>query len=161
MQKRDFETMLLDHMSYAGTKMPGAERKRYTLELSIAEGDRFSFPLLMRTSNIYKDKEVFYVESFRALSDLRKQVGEWFKKNSTVNSEENFQNFEKPFVEDICSSQVKTGFLILYFGKKSYSRIDVNIFDNIVRLSKLDDYNALQETLTRIFESLVSEFKDF
>ena len=136
--KRDYETMILDHMSSTATRYP-LEKKRFTLEFFPSEGDRYSFPLINRSSNIYKEKEVFSIESYRALRDTHKQVIEWFKNNSLVTNDEQFQNIEKGYLEDICTNEVRSGYLILYFGKKTYSRVDVNIYDNIVRFAKLDD----------------------
>lgn len=129
------------------------EKRRHNLEINLAEDDTFSFPLLMRRSQIYKGKEVYTVESFRSLKDLHQRVNEWFRKNPELDCEDLFIRREEDLVDQIGGVAPKAGHLLIFMHKRTYARIDVKVYDGIVRLTTLDDYKALREVLDVMFDS--------
>ena len=129
------------------------EKRRHNLELNLAEDDTYSFPLLMRKSQIYKGKEVYTVESFRSLKDLHSRINEWFRKNPELDCEDIFIKREEDLVEQIGGVTPKYGHLLIFMHKRTYARFDVKIYDGIVRLTTLDDYKALREVLDVMFDA--------
>ena len=73
------------------------------------------------------------IENWRAFQELSTLIDEWFKDNSNVKTEEQFLTKEQPNIDAIGCPISKPGYLIIFIKRKTYSRLDVNIYDNIVR----------------------------
>lgn len=77
--------------------------------------------------------DVVVIENWRAFSELSTLTDEWFKDNSDIKSEEQFTQKEQPDIDSIGCPISRPGYLIIFIKKKTYSRLDVDIYDNIVR----------------------------
>ena len=138
--------------------IPSIEKKNYHLEQNL-EDERYSFPLIMRKSHIYKEMDVFVIESWRSFNELQQIINEWFKNNKDVTNEISFIFKEKPNIEATGSVVSKLGYQMICIKKKIYTRLNVSIYDNIVRQTQQEDYISLKETM-KLLAELVPEFQE-
>merc|ERR1712224_158402 len=89
--------------------MTSIERKNYHLELNIEE-ERYSLPLIIRKSNIYKGMDAVVIENWRAFSELSTLIDEWFRDNSNIKTEEQFLMKEQPNIDAIGCPISKPGY---------------------------------------------------
>jgi hypothetical protein len=108
------------------------ERKNYHLELNLS-GERYSLPLILRKSNIYKSTSIAIIDNYRALASLQNLIQEWFLENPTITTSEHFQATEKKLLFTIGTPVFKPGYLLIFIRKKTYLRLSISIYDNIVR----------------------------
>jgi hypothetical protein len=108
------------------------ERKNYHLELNLSD-ERHSLPLILRKSNIYKSTSIAIIDNYRAFASLQNLIQEWFLENPKITTSEHFQVTEKKHLVNLGTPVFKPGYLLIFIRKKTYLRLSISIYDNIVR----------------------------
>ena len=130
---------------------PFYEHRLHNLEINLSEDDTYSWPIFCRKSRIFKGKAVFHMEGYRALNELYERLSEWFTLNPNC-TEKNFLEQEDRLNARMEGQVPYYGHLLIPVFKRTICRIDVKVFGQIVRLAGLDDYIALKEILTLMFD---------
>jgi len=131
---------------------PFYEHRLHNLEINLTADDTYSWPLFCRKSRIFSGKTVFHLEGYRALSELYKKLGEWFSINPD-SSEQNFLQQEERLNVRMEGQVPYYAHLLIPVYKRTICRIDVKVYNQIVRLAGLEDYLALREILSLMFDS--------
>ena len=130
------------------------EAWNYYQEVNINE-ERSVFPLIRQKSNIYKNTDVFIIESFRPFESLSEILRDWLIEFGESSSEQKFMEKEQEYIDKMGFVVIQRGFLVVYSSEKTCCKLDVSIYGNIIRLSTLDDYKVLSSTLSILFQTIV------
>ena len=131
---------------------PFYQHRLHNLEINLSADDTYSWPLFCRKSRIFSGKTVFHLEGYRALSELYQKLNQWFALNPE-SSEQNFLDQEERLNVRMEGQIPYYGHLLIPVYKRTICRIDVKVYNQIVRLAGLEDYLALREILSLMFDS--------
>lgn len=116
--------------------------------------DGINVNLLKKKSYVFNMKEAFYVRDYDAVKNLFKQVSSWIDSNPRIDNEIKFVEYEKAQIQDLGDCKVEQSYLIVPVYTRCYSPINITLYDEKVRLSRLKDYWVLFDICQYIFDTM-------